>query len=116
MKKNFSDRFTNGAICFAVSAEAFAGKINPVIIGETVAPVLKLCQNRQLSANTEISRITFLMFFLIRKAEAKNAEVIRSSLAGPIENRQDDERQIPVTIRTIWKELQKKNRSGIRCK
>jgi low affinity Fe/Cu permease len=108
MKMNFYDRFTNGATCFALNAEAFAGGIIPVIILKIEDPVLRSYKKRQLGLNTTVSRIIFTILFLCWKPKATDAEVLRISFSGAVENRQGDERKIPATIRKIWEELHKK--------
>lgn len=80
MKKNFFDRFADWAACFAGSPGAFIGASILVIIWAATGPVFKFSEVWQMVINTGTTIVTFLMVFLIQKAQNKNSKAIQIKL------------------------------------
>ena len=80
MRKNFFDRFSNRVACFAGSAEAFIGAVLIVILWAATGPLFGFSQIWQLIINTTTTIVTFLMVFLIQKAQNKDSKAIQIKL------------------------------------
>ncbi|UKB85959.1 low affinity iron permease family protein [Chryseobacterium sp. MEBOG06] len=80
MKNNFFDRFSDRAVCFTGSAGAFAGASLMVLIWAATGPVFKFSEVWQMVINTGTTIITFLMVFLIQKAQNKDSKAIQIKL------------------------------------
>lgn len=80
MKKNFFDRFADWAACFAGSPGAFIGASIMVIIWAATGPVFKFSEVWQMVINTGTTIVTFLMVFLIQKAQNKDSKAIQIKL------------------------------------
>lgn len=80
MKKNFFDRFADRSACFAGSPEAFIGASVLVIIWAATGPFFKFSEVWQMVINTGTTIVTFLMVFLIQKAQNKDSKAIQIKL------------------------------------
>ncbi|SDQ10117.1 Low affinity Fe/Cu permease [Chryseobacterium soldanellicola] len=80
MKRNFFDRFSDWSVCFTGSAEAFIGASLLVIIWAATGPIFKYSETWQMVINTGTTIITFLMVFLIQKAQNKDSKAIQIKL------------------------------------
>ena len=80
MKKNFFDRFADWAACFAGSPGAIIGASIMVIIWAATGPVFKFSEVWQMVINTGTTIVTFLMVFLIQKAQNKDSKAIQIKL------------------------------------
>jgi low affinity Fe/Cu permease len=80
MKKNFFDRFSDWAVCFTGSAGAFIGASLLVVVWGATGPVFKFSETWQMVINTGTTIITFLMVFLIQKAQNKDSKAIQIKL------------------------------------
>ncbi|KMQ68933.1 hypothetical protein ACM39_06535 [Chryseobacterium sp. FH2] len=80
MKKNFFDRFADWAVCFTGSAGAFIGASLLVVIWAATGPMFKFSEVWQMVINTGTTIITFLMVFLIQKAQNKDSKAIQIKL------------------------------------
>jgi low affinity Fe/Cu permease len=80
MKKNFFDRFSDWAVYFTGSAGAFIGASLLVIIWAATGPMFKFSETWQMVINTGTTIITFLMVFLIQKAQNKDSKAIQIKL------------------------------------
>lgn len=80
MKKNFFDRFADWAACFTGSAGAFIGASILVIIWAATGPIFNFSEVWQMVINTGTTIITFLMVFLIQKAQNKDSKAIQIKL------------------------------------
>ncbi|MCF2218407.1 low affinity iron permease family protein [Chryseobacterium sp. PS-8] len=80
MKKNFFDRFADRSACFAESPEAFIGASVLVIIWAATGPFFKFSEVWQMVINTGTTIVTFLMVFLIQKAQNKDSKAIQIKL------------------------------------
>lgn len=80
MKKNFFDRFADWVACFAGSPGAFIGASIMVIIWAATGPVFKFSEVWQMVINTGTTIVTFLMVFLIQKAQNKDSKAIQIKL------------------------------------
>lgn len=80
MRKNFFDRFSNRVACFAGSVEAFIGAVLIVILWAATGPLFGFSQIWQLIINTTTTIVTFLMVFLIQKAQNKDSKAIQIKL------------------------------------
>lgn len=79
-KKNLFDRFSDWAACFTGSAGAFIGASILVIIWAVSGPVFYYSETWQMVINTGTTIITFLMVFLIQKAQNKDSKAIQIKL------------------------------------
>ncbi|REC65037.1 low affinity iron permease family protein [Chryseobacterium flavum] len=80
MKKNFFDRFADWAAYFTGSAWAFLGASGLVIIWAATGPLFHFSETWQMIINTGTTIITFLMVFLIQKAQNKDSKAIQIKL------------------------------------
>ncbi|MDR6923658.1 low affinity iron permease family protein [Chryseobacterium sp. 2987] len=80
MKKNLFDRFSDWAVCFTGSAGAFIGASLMVVAWAATGPMFKFSEVWQMVINTGTTIITFLMVFLIQKAQNKDSKAIQIKL------------------------------------
>lgn len=80
MKKNFFDQFADWAVYFTGSAGAFIGASLLIIIWAATGPMFKFSEVWQMVINTGTTIITFLMVFLIQKAQNKDSKAIQIKL------------------------------------
>lgn len=78
--KNLFERFANWATAFTGSSWAFIGATAIVVIWAITGPVFKYSETWQLVINTGTTIITFLMVFLIQKAQNKDGKAIQLKL------------------------------------
>lgn len=78
--KNFFEKFSNAATKFTGSSTAFIIALLTVIIWAVTGPVFKYSETWQLVINTGTTIITFLMVFLIQKAQNKDGKAIQLKL------------------------------------
>jgi low affinity Fe/Cu permease len=78
--KNFFEKFSNAATTFTGSSYAFLGALTIVIIWAVCGPIFKYSETWQLVINTGTTIITFLMVFLIQKAQNKDSKAIQIKL------------------------------------
>ena len=79
-EKDFFERFSNAASTFAGSSYAFIGAMIIVIIWAVSGPFFGYSETWQLIINTGTTIITFLMVFLIQKAQNKDSKAIQIKL------------------------------------
>lgn len=79
-KNSFFERFSDWATKFTGSSYAFIGATLIVIIWAVSGPVFKYSETWQLVINTGTTIITFLMVFLIQKAQNKDSKAIQIKL------------------------------------
>lgn len=77
---NFFERFSNGAVKFTGSPVAFIGAMLLVIAWAVTGPFFDYSETWQLVINTGTTIITFLMVFLIQKAQNKDSKAIQIKL------------------------------------
>jgi low affinity Fe/Cu permease len=80
MKKNFFDRFADKAVWFTASGAAFITASLLVIVWAAVGPIFNFSEVWQMVINTGTTIITFLMVFLIQKAQNKDSKAIQIKL------------------------------------
>ena len=73
--KNFFEKFANSATTFTGSSFAFMAALAIVIVWAATGPVFQYSETWQLIINTGTTIITFLMVFLIQKAQNKINEI-----------------------------------------
>ena len=78
--KNLFERFANWATAFTGSSHAFIGATAIVVIWAVTGPVFHYSETWQLVINTGTTIITFLMVFLIQKAQNKDTKAIQLKL------------------------------------
>ncbi|SHK33175.1 low affinity iron permease family protein [Epilithonimonas mollis] len=78
--KNFFERFANWATKFTGSSGAFIAATSIVIVWAVTGPVFDYSETWQLVINTGTTIITFLMVFLIQKAQNKDSKAIQIKL------------------------------------
>ena len=78
--KNFFEKFANAATNFTGSSAAFIGATLIVIIWGLSGPIFNYSETWQLVINTGTTIITFLMVFLIQKAQNKDGKAIQIKL------------------------------------
>lgn len=78
--KNLFERFANWATNFTGSSIAFISAALIVIIWAASGPIFKYSETWQLVINTGTTIITFLMVFLIQKAQNKDGKAIQIKL------------------------------------
>lgn len=78
--KNVFEKFSNWATKFTGSSYAFIGATLIVIIWAASGPVFNYSETWQLVINTGTTIITFLMVFLIQKAQNKDSKAIQIKL------------------------------------
>lgn len=74
------ERFSNAATKFTGSSQAFIAAVAIVVIWAVSGPVFKYSETWQLVINTGTTIITFLMVFLIQKAQNKDGKAIQLKL------------------------------------
>lgn len=77
---SFFERFANAATKFTGSSVAFISATIIVIVWAVTGPVFKYSETWQLVINTGTTIITFLMVFLIQKAQNKDGKAIQLKL------------------------------------
>lgn len=81
IKKNrFFERFANAATKFTGSSPAFLIAALIVIVWAATGPIFNYSETWQLVINTGTTIITFLMVFLIQKAQNKDSKAIQLKL------------------------------------
>ncbi|MCD9853910.1 low affinity iron permease family protein [Epilithonimonas sp. JDS] len=78
--KNLFERFANAATAFTGSSSAFIIAVLVVIIWAVTGPIFNYSETWQLVINTGTTIITFLMVFLIQKAQNKDGKAIQLKL------------------------------------
>ncbi|GGG48461.1 low affinity iron permease family protein [Epilithonimonas arachidiradicis] len=78
--KNLFEKFANWATNFTGSSYAFISATSIVIIWAVCGPVFDYSETWQLVINTGTTIITFLMVFLIQKAQNKDSKAIQLKL------------------------------------
>lgn len=79
-KKPFFDKFANSAASFTGSSPAFMGAVAIMVVWAATGPVFNYSETWQLVINTGTTIITFLMVFLIQKAQNKDSKAIQLKL------------------------------------
>ncbi len=77
---NFFENFANAATRFTGSSPAFIGAASIVILWAVTGPLFDYSETWQLFINTGTTIITFLMVFLIQKAQNKDGKAIQLKL------------------------------------
>ncbi len=77
---NFFEKFSNWAVKFTGSPLAFLGAMAIVIVWAITGPFFDYSEVWQLVINTGTTIITFLMVFLIQKAQNKDSKAIQIKL------------------------------------
>jgi low affinity Fe/Cu permease len=80
IKKGFFDRFANKAASFTGSSPAFIAAVLIIILWAITGPLFDYSETWQLVINTGTTIITFLMVFLIQKAQNKDSKAIQLKL------------------------------------
>lgn len=78
--KNLFEKFANTATNFTGSSRAFTGALVIVLLWAVTGPVFHYSETWQLVINTGTTIITFLMVFLIQKAQNKDGKAIQLKL------------------------------------
>ncbi|UKB84401.1 low affinity iron permease family protein [Chryseobacterium sp. MEBOG06] len=76
----FFEKFSNWAVKFTGSAYAFVGAFLIVVVWAVSGPFFDYSETWQLVINTGTTIITFLMVFLIQKAQNKDSKAIQIKL------------------------------------
>lgn len=79
-KNNFFENFANAATRFTGSSPAFIGAATIVTLWGVTGPLFDYSETWQLFINTGTTIITFLMVFLIQKAQNKDGKAIQLKL------------------------------------
>lgn len=79
-KNGLFERFANAATAFTGSSIAFIAALLIVIIWGITGPIFGYSETWQLVINTGTTIITFLMVFLIQKAQNKDGKAIQLKL------------------------------------
>ena len=79
-ENNFFEKFANAATKFTGSSIAFIAATAIVILWALTGPVFHYSETWQLVINTGTTIITFLMVFLIQKAQNKDGKAIQLKL------------------------------------
>lgn len=79
-EKTFFEKFSNWAAKYTGSSYAFLGALAIVIVWAVSGSIFKYFENWQLVINTGTTIITFLMVFLIQKAQNKDSKAIQIKL------------------------------------
>ncbi|RNL54638.1 low affinity iron permease family protein [Pedobacter jejuensis] len=79
-KNNFFEKFANAATKFTGSSFAFISATAIVVIWAITGPLFNYSETWQLVINTGTTVITFLMVFLIQKAQNKDGKAIQLKL------------------------------------
>ncbi|MPS74143.1 MAG: low affinity iron permease family protein [Chryseobacterium sp.] len=95
--KNLFEKFSNWATNFTGSSSAFIGSVLIVVIWAVTGPVFHYSETWQLVINTGTTIITFLMVFLIQKAQNKDSKAIQLKLNELIAaNKQASNRMVDI--------------------
>ena len=78
--KSFFEKFANWITTFTGSSAAFIGATSIVILWAVTGPIFNYSETWQLVINTGTTIITFLMVFLIQKAQNKDSKAIQIKL------------------------------------
>ena len=78
--KSFFEKFANWMTAFTGSSVAFIGATSIVILWAVTGPIFNYSETWQLVINTGTTIITFLMVFLIQKAQNKDSKAIQIKL------------------------------------
>ncbi|WP_114941519.1 low affinity iron permease family protein [Mucilaginibacter endophyticus] len=78
--KNFFEKFSNWATAATGSSGAFIGAMAVIVIWAVTGPIFKYSDTWQLVINTGTTIVTFLMVFLIQKAQNKDSKAIHLKL------------------------------------
>lgn len=78
--KSIFEKFSNWASKFTGSSPAFIGATAIVVIWAVTGPLFNYSETWQLVINTGTTIITFLMVFLIQKAQNKDSKAIQIKL------------------------------------
>lgn len=78
--KSMFEKFSNAATAFTGSSTAFIIAFLTVVIWAVTGPVFHYSETWQLVINTGTTIITFLMVFLIQKAQNKDGKAIQLKL------------------------------------
>ncbi|MGV3547871.1 MAG: low affinity iron permease family protein [Pedobacter sp.] len=79
-KVGLFERFSNAATKFTGSSQAFIAAVAIVVIWAVSGPLFNFSETWQLVINTGTTIITFLMVFLIQKAQNKDGKAIQLKL------------------------------------
>ena len=79
-KKNLFEVFSNAATRFTGSSTAFIIALLTVVVWALTGPIFHYSETWQLVINTGTTIITFLMVFLIQKAQNKDGKAIQLKL------------------------------------
>ncbi|WP_131538109.1 low affinity iron permease family protein [Pedobacter nototheniae] len=79
-KNSFFERFSDAATKFTGSSAAFIAATAIVVIWAISGPIFNYSETWQLVINTGTTIITFLMVFLIQKAQNKDGKAIQLKL------------------------------------
>ncbi|UKT62332.1 low affinity iron permease family protein [Pedobacter mucosus] len=79
-KNSFFERFANAATKFTGSSIAFISATIIVLVWAVTGPLFNYSETWQLVINTGTTIITFLMVFLIQKAQNKDGKAIQLKL------------------------------------
>src|SRR6201990_2158850 len=79
-KKNFFEKFANWATNATGSSTAFILASATIVIWAVTGPLFKYSETWQLVINTGTTIVTFLMVFLIQKAQNKDSKAIHLKL------------------------------------
>ena len=79
-KMGLFERFANAATKFTGSSTAFVGAAAIVFLWAVTGPLFNYSETWQLFINTGTTIITFLMVFLIQKAQNKDGKAIQLKL------------------------------------
>lgn len=80
MNKKIFDRFSDAAVCFTGSPTAFIIASILVVIWAATGPFFNFSEVWQMVINTGTTIVTFLMVFLIQKAQNKDSKAIQIKL------------------------------------
>ena len=78
--RSFFEKFSNWATTATGSSGAFIGAVVLVLIWAVSGPFFKFSETWQLVINTGTTIVTFLMVFLIQKAQNKDSKAIQIKL------------------------------------
>lgn len=79
-KLSFFERFSNAVTSWAGSSYAFSGAFLIILVWAASGPFFDFSETWQLVINTGTTIITFLMVFLIQKAQNKDSKAIQLKL------------------------------------
>ncbi|NLR82329.1 low affinity iron permease family protein [Chitinophaga eiseniae] len=79
-KAGFFERMAAAAVSVTGSASAFVTAVLVIIIWAVTGPIFKFSDTWQLVINTSTTIVTFLMVFLIQKAQNKDSKSIQLKL------------------------------------